>query len=392
MSDITFVEVDAQKINSELINDFETSLGETLYPGDERRIFLEQETQVLVGIENNINETAKQNLLRYAKGEQLDALGEWWNTPRLDAAKSHTTFRFTLSAIQNQDIPVPSGTRGTPDGTLYFASSKDIVIPSGYLYADVLAEALEAGEKYNNFVSGQIKTLVDPIPYVASVTNIDTSIGGADIEPDDDGVNIWSGYRERIREAPEATSTAGPEGAYICFAKAADINITDIAVTSPSPGVVKITILMKDGEIPSQDILDKVFAECSPKERRPLTDNVQVGAPTIVNYDINLTYYLDKEHSTEELSYRKVVEGENLDCITGAIREYINWQQSKLGRAINPDELRYRIQNTASYTTIDNKSYTVVRKIVLNLPTNIILQETEVAKVGTITVTYGGLE
>lgn len=391
-SDITFVEVDSKKISTELINAFETALGETLYPGDERRIFLEQEIPVLVGLKNDINETGKQNLLRYAKGEQLDALGEWWNTPRLEATKSHTTFRFTLSAIQNQDVLVPSGIRGTPDGTLYFASSKNIVVPAGSLYVDVLAEATETGEKYNGFVPGQIKTLVDPIPYVASVTNIDTSTGGADTEPDDDGTNVWSGYRERIREAPEATSTAGPEGAYIYFAKAADVNISDISTTSPSPGVVKIVVLMKNGEMPTQGTLDKVLAECSQKDRRPLTDNVQVAVPTVVNYDINLTYYLDKEHSTEELNYRKAVEGDSLNCATGAIRDFINWQHSKLGRAITPDELRYRIQSAASYSTTDDKSYTVVRRIVLNSPGNISLKETEVAKVGTITVTYGGLE
>ncbi len=40
----------------------------------------------------------------------------------LQATKAHTTLRFTLSAEQNKDIPVPSGTRGTPDGSLYFAT------------------------------------------------------------------------------------------------------------------------------------------------------------------------------------------------------------------------------------------------------------------------------
>jgi phage-related baseplate assembly protein len=297
-----------------------------------------------------------------------------------------------LSAVQNKDIPVPSGTRGTPDGTLYFTSSKDIVIPAGSLYADILAYAVDAGEKYNGFVAGQIKTLVDPIPYVASVANIDTSAGGADTEADDDGVNVWSGYRERIREAPEAISVAGPEGAYKYLAKAVDVNIADVSVTSPSAGVVKITVLMKSGALPSQDILDKVLAKCSSRDRRPLTDNVQAAAPTTVSYDIKLTYYLDKEHSAEELNYRKTIEGEKLDCSTGAIKDYVNWLQEKLGRAINPDDLRYRIQNTASYKDNYNVSYTAVRRITMDSPALTVLKETEVAKVGTITITYGGLE
>ena len=179
MSDINFVEVDSQKIGSELVNVFEKTLGETLYPGDERRIFLEQETQVLIGLKNDINETAKQNLLRYARGEQLDALGELWNTPRLQATKAHTTLRVTLSAAQNKEVIVPSGTRATPDGTIYFATTKDLIIPTGALKADVSAEALEAGSKFNNFLAGQIKTLVDPVPYITSVENIDISTGGS---------------------------------------------------------------------------------------------------------------------------------------------------------------------------------------------------------------------
>lgn len=392
MSDINFITVDSQSINNELINDFETALGETLYPGDERRIFLDQETQVIVAAKNQINETAKQNLLRYAKGEQLDALGEWWNTPRLQAIKAHTTLRFTLSAALTIDIPIAAGKRGTPDGTLYFESSVDIIIPAGSLYADVLAYATEAGEKYNGFVPGQIKTLADPIPYVTSVTNIDTSSGGADIEPDDDGVNIWSGYRERIREAPESISVAGPEGAYECLAKSVDTNIADIKITSPSPGVVQITVLMKNGEMPTQDILNKVLAVCSSKDKRPLTDNVQAAQPTTVSYNIDLIYYLDKEHYSDELFYRKTIEGENLDCSSGGIRDYVNWLQESLDRDINPDELRYRLQNAASYIAIDNKSYTAVRRIVVNSPALTTVTETEVAKVGTITVSYGGLE
>lgn len=392
MSDIQFIEVDAQQINNDLINSFETALGDTLYPADERRIFLNQEASVIVSLKNDINETAKQNLLRYAKGEQLDALGEWWNTQRLEAAKATTTLRFTLSEVQNNDVIVPSGTRATPDGTIYFAPIIDIVISAGLSYVDVLAYSTETGEKYNDFVAGQIKTLVDPIPYVASVINTDTSTGGSDEEADDDGSNLWSGYRERIREAPEAISTAGPEGAYIYLAKSASSNISDVSTTSPSPGVVKIVALMKNGELPSQDILDKVLAICSQKDRRPLTDNVQSAVPTVVNYNINLTYYLDIEHSSEELAYRKAIEGNNLDCSTGAVRDYINWVQTKLGRSIKQDELKFMIQSAACYTAADGKSYTTVRRIVLTSPDNIILDDTEVAKVGTITVTYGGLE
>lgn len=385
LADINFIETNAQTINTKLINDFEASLGETLYPGDERRIFLQQQTAIIVGLKNDINDSAKQNLLRYARGEKLDAVAEdFFYTKRLQAQRASCPGKVKLVAVQNIDTPIAKGKRITPDGVLFFAIREDTVVPAGQLEADVTLEATETGSKYNKLLPGQIKNIVDPIPFVESIVNTDTSNGGADLEDDDS-------YRERCRLAPESYSSAGPEGAYEYYAKSADSSISDVKIISPSPGTVRVIVLLKNGEIPSQDILNKVYAECSPRGRRPLTDKVETGAPTVVTYNIELTYYLDKEHQTEELKYRKAIEGDNLDCSTGAIRDYINWQQSKLGKSLNPDELRYRIQNAATYS-VENKSYTVVRRIILNNPTYTEVQETEVAKVGTITINYGGLE
>lgn len=374
MSDINFVTVDAQEINKELVNDFEQALGETLYPGDERRIFLEQEGQVIVALKNTINDIGRQNLLRYARGEVLDAIGERMDTPRLAAQKAKTILRFTLSAAQTFAVTIPQGTRTTPDGQLYFATTQVLVIQAGQTYGDVLAESSEGGEKYNGFAAGQIKTLVDPIPYVASVQNIDTSSGGSDIEPDDDGVNIWSGYRERIRQAPNKTSTAGHEDGYVYWAKTADVNIQDVAVTSPGPGQVKITVLMKDGQLPTQQVLDAVLAICSDKKRRPLTDQVTAAVPVTVPYDIALTYYISQENAANETNIRNAIENSD-----GVIDQYKSWQKGKLGRAINPDYLKQLMLNAGAY------------KVDITAPVYTAVDADKVAAEGTVTVAYGGL-
>ncbi len=364
MSDINFVEVDSQDVANQLIKDFEAALGTTLYPGDERRIFLLQLLQVIIGLKSNINESAKQNLLRYASGNVLDAMGDFYNTPRLQAQKAKVTLRFSLSAAQANNIIIPAGTRVTPDGQLYFATTKVLVIPAGNTTGDVLAEATESGEKYNGFTAGQIKTIVDPVAYVASVINIDTSSGGSDVEDDDS-------YRERIRLAPESFSVAGPEGAYIYWAKTADVNIADISVTSSSPGVVDIVVLMKDGQLPTQNVLDAVMAAVDSKNRRPLTDNVQVSAPGVVSYNIDLTYYISSNRQAEEISLKNAIEA--------AVNQYNVWQSEKLGRAINPDYLRQLMLNAGAY------------KIDVTSPTYTEIGRNEVAKVETVTVSYGGL-
>ncbi|WP_243129167.1 baseplate assembly protein [Hathewaya massiliensis] len=384
--EINFIETAAENIYMDVISSFEKTYGETLYPGDERRIFLQQIVPIIVACKNNINDSAKQNLLRYARDEILDCIGEdFFSTKRLQATRATCKGKIKLIEGQNKDIIVPEGTRITPDGTIFFRVTKNIIISVNKGEAECILEAVDIGEEYNNFLPGQIKNIVDPIAFVESIVNITTSEGGSDIETNER-------YRERCRLAPESYSTAGPSGAYEYFAKTANSNIVDVKIISPSPGVINIIPLLKNGEIPGKEVLDNVLDVCSKKDRRPLTDKVEVKAPEIVKYDINIEYYLDMQHETEELKFRKLIEGEKLDCSEGAIRDFINWQQEQLGKRINPDELRFRIQNAVAYKIGDGKVCTAIRRIVVNTPNFRELKETEVAKVGDITVKYGGLE
>lgn len=94
--------------------------------------------------------------------------------------------------------------------------------------------------------------------------------------------------RERIKLAPEAFTTAGSRGSYIYHAKSADSSIVDVAVQSPSPGVVAIYPLTSTG-LPDQAALDAVLALCSAEDVRPLTDDVQVFSPVAVDFSIAVT-------------------------------------------------------------------------------------------------------
>lgn len=374
MSEVNFVETDGQEIWNQLVSGFEAAYGETFYPGDERRIFLLQQFQLIVGIYNSINDVARQNLLRYARGAVLDAIGESRDTPRIPAQKATTVLRYTLSAAQAIDVIIPSGSRATPDGSLYFATKQVLVITAGQLYGDVSAEAAEGGRMYNGFTAGQIKNLVEPIAYVASVSNTTTSSGGTDIETDDDGVNVWSGYRERIREAPAKQSTAGHEDGYIYWAKTASADIQDVAVTSPDDGEILIIVLMKNGELPSSLVLDAVLAACNDKKVRPITDHVTVAAPETATYDIDLTYYISQDNAAGELSIKGVIESPG-----GIVDQYKLWQRSKMDRAINPDYLKQLMLNAgANRVDVTDPVYTAIDGDTIAVP-------------GTVTITYGGL-
>lgn len=388
-NDLKFVDTNAREINLKIINEFEEILGEPLYPGDERRIFLQQLTPLIVGLKHEINDSAKQNLLRYSRGEKLDYIGEdLFFTKRLTSQKANCLCKCKLSKVQDIDIIIPANTRVSPDGNIYFCIRNDVVINAGKLEAIGILDAQHNGPQYNGFIPGQIKLMVDLVPFVESIVNIEISSGGSDTESDDK-------YRERCRVSQETASTAGPDDAYISFAKEAHPSVSDAKVISPSPGTVRIIILLENAITPSSEILNQVLESCSRRDRRPLTDKVEVGTCNEVEYDIELTYYLDKNFSSEESIYRKKIEGDNLDLENGAIREYINWQQSMLGNPINPDELRYRIQDAATYSILSNdisKKFTAVRKIDLVSPTHTDIQDIDVGKVRNIIINYGGLD
>ncbi|MFY0545445.1 baseplate assembly protein [Brevibacillus sp. H7] len=365
LPDINFVDTDPNAIVNEIIAGYEALTGKKLFPADPVRLFLLAIGNLIVQQRVLINLSAKQNLLRYATDGFLDHLGARVETPRIEAKKSQVTVRFTLSTVRPDAVTVPLGTRVSPDGQIFFATIEPTAIPSGALYADVLCECTQAGEIGNGFLPGQINIIVDPFQWLASVSNTTESTGGAEMESDEQ-------YRQRIYLAPESFSVAGPDGAYEFWAKTADTNIIDVAVSSPSAGTVEIRPLMKDGALPTQTVLDAVLEKCSDKKVRPLTDQVTVLAPAQVTYNIDFTYWIGKENESNAASIQAAV--------NTSVADYQVWQRSKLGRDINPSELTRRLLNAGA------------KRVQITSPAFTALTRTQVAKEGTVTVAYGGVE
>jgi phage-related baseplate assembly protein len=99
-------------------------------------------------------------------------------------------------------------------------------------------------------------------------------------------------FRRRIQLSLEGFSTAGPEGAYVFHALAADGDVLDASATSPDPGEVLICVLSRtgDGEA-STELLDAVEAALNDDSVRPLTDLVTVQSATIVDFTITATLH-----------------------------------------------------------------------------------------------------
>lgn len=367
MSSLKFVDDDPQTIIDSIITMYEAITGRKLYPADPERLFILSLARIIVQQRVLINSTASQNLLRYARDHVLDEIGVMYDISRLPAEAARTTVHFTLSMPLTSATVIPAGTRIGPDGSggeLFYITTDVLQIPAGELTGTVAAYCSIAGVEGNGFIPGQISTLIDPIPFVQSVTNLTESSGGAEEESDD-------AFRDRIRSAPEKFSVAGPAGAYEYWAKTASSAIIDVAVESPAPMQVLLVPLLVGGEIPTQDVLDAVEAVVSDRDVRPLTDQVTVQAPDEVSYNINLTYHISTSRATEAATIQAAV--------NKAVSDYVMWQKSRLGRDINPSELIARIMAAGAL------------RVSVTEPAFTVLHRTEVAKEEDISIIFGGL-
>lgn len=218
MSNLDFIETDSGVILTTILQHLENGCSEPLYPGDERRIFGESALAPLfVSLFAIVNDSCRQKMLRYARGEVLDALGENFKVYRESPKPATTTLRFSIAEAVGQNIVIPAGVRCTSDYMRYFRTDSTAVLQAGSTYVDAEATAEEGGKGGNDIGVGEINTIVDisEVPLIDSVTNITATAGGIDEESDD-------AYRERIRKSGDSISTAGPAAAYRYWAIASN--------------------------------------------------------------------------------------------------------------------------------------------------------------------------
>lgn len=363
--DISFVEMDTNTIKNTMIAAYEAYTGRTLYPADPARLFVLWVAEQIVLLRSNIDFSAKQNLIRYAEGDYLDSLAELFkDCYRLDAEYAQTTLEFSLSIPRNEATMIPQGTRVSV-GEIYFATEELLEIPANTLTGDVVAHCSTAGEIGNGFTEGQLTNIVDIFPYYQSVTNITTTDGGADVESDD-------AFYERLRGSMETFSTAGTMGAYAYHAMTASALIADVVVFSPEPGIVDVRAILEHGELPSEEVLQKIYDVVNADDVRALTDYVRVSAPDVELFNIDVTYYIQ--------TYSAISTETILSNVEAAIQEYQVWQCEKMGRDINPSKLIHLLYSAG------------VKRVEVKSPEFKVIANTSVAQVGDYNVMNGGFE
>lgn len=365
LPEINFATANVEELITGCQKTIESELGRKLERADPIMLLLKSLLAIIVQQRLLIDEVAKMNLLAYSKGKYLEALGELIGVERMPATAATTTMEIKLSAARATTTIITKGTRITADNKIYFALDEDVVIPAGETVKTCAATCLEVGEVGNNYAAGEINKIVDPQPFLLSITNTTTSEGGSDVESDDN-------LRERIRQAPESFSVAGSEGAYVFHAKSVNPLISDVAIDSPEPGKVDVYVLMEGGELPGEEILSAVDKHLNAKTIRPLTDLVTVKSPTVEEYNIDVTYWINREDGAY---VREIV-----SAAESAVTEYVKWQENKLGRDISPSELIYKMKSAE------------IKRVEVREPVYKALNAFTVARAAQVNAVFGGLE
>lgn len=309
----------------------------------------------------------RMEMLNTSTGEALDALAALVGISRKGPTRATATVRFTLSEIQAGVVAVPAGTRVKTEDGKYFNTLDYAEIQKGETHTDVMVQAQEAGAGSSGILIGSIKILVDPIPYIGSVSNTTESTGGLDTE--DDG-----SLTRRIYLAPSVYSCAGPRDAYEYYAREWRGDVADVRVDSPNPDEVNIYFTIEDENgvrLPNSTELEDMKEYMSAETMRPLCDKVDCVAPDEVEYSISLTYWIavSDQKSVSEIQNK----------VNRAVDDFQTWQR-KLGRDINPTELIARLRAAGT------------KRVKLTAPQDETVEKAKLPKCTGVTVTYGGLE
>lgn len=373
LPDISFIDnKDIDQVRQEMVADYESFISEatgqtvTLERSSVHRMELYAAAAQIYQAMQYIDRQGKQSILKYSYSDFLDNLAIFKGVTRNPATPATTTLRFTLSAERDTATGIPQGTRVSTAGAIYFATDVYAEIPAGSTTVDVPATCTVAGTDGNGFAAGELATIVDPIPYVASATNTTATEGGAEIESDDD-------LAERVFLAPGAYSTAGPEDGYLYHAKAYSAAIGDVVATSnQAAGTVDIVFIMADGSTPGEEMIEGLEGYLQGKTIRPMTDLVRVAAPQEVTYTINLTYYINRSDSAKAVTIQAAV--------AQAVADYQTWQRA-IGRDINPSQLVRMVMDAGA------------KRVTVTAPTYTAVDATKVSALqGDAVISYGGLE
>ncbi len=301
-----------------------------------------------------LDKTIDLTLVDKIVGEFVDRRVSDYGIERKKGTKAKTTIRFT----GNQDIEILEGTLVQSAKGLIYKTVQSGKIENNYV--DIETEAENVGSIYN-ISQGLIINLPISINGIISVSNIVDAVGGTDIETDD---SLLKRYFDLIQNP----ATSGNEAHYKIWANSIDgVGDSKVFPTWNGAGSVKVLVIDSNKMPANEAIISSV--ESYIETVRPVGAIVTVEAPSVKNINIS--------------AKPNISSSSNLQTVTQKFSEQLNKYIKDL--AFSGLEVSYAkigslllgIEGVIDYSDLKVNNNTV----------NVPIEDTEIASVGTISLT-----
>lgn len=250
----------------------------------------------------------KQSWVSTATGKWLDLKVREIGIVRCEAVKTRLSLTFRTAKPASSEIIIPAGTicksRKDHQGHEYrFVTLDKGVIETGSDTVTVTAEAEQPGKAWN-VAMGSVTRMVTAISGIASVSNDEALVReGADGESD-------AALRQRTILTWDTLGLGGTRNAYQAWSMAIPgVRAVSVLDDFPfGPGTVGVVILGEEG-VPTPELLYDVQTYID--GRKPLTADVRVIAPVLVDVPVALTvtHFADADPVALEAAIRSKIEG-----------------------------------------------------------------------------------
>ena len=295
----------------------------------------------------------KQMFPNTATGEYLDRHARQRGLSRIKGSKATGFVVFRLDTPLDHDITIPRGTVcSNSDGSLRYVTVNDDTIPRETSYKLIECEAWDSGERYN-LGRGSVTVIMTYFSVGLSITNATSFIGGTDDESDEE-------LRERIAQSYLNTPNGANEEFYINLAKSAD-GIQSATVTKTSAGSLTVCV-GGQGNVPSDEDYQNVHTVLN--THRPFGINLNVTRPELVTVNVTAEIDIKSGYNANEVIANATV----------VVTNFFN-------RLAVGENVKLAALGKALYETdgVDNYSF-------VNM-TNVNISESQLAKLGTVTIT-----
>jgi len=306
---LSFLEKSPEAVLRDIIGFWQGNTGRVLYPSQIENLEMHTLAYRESLLRGEIQWCAEQNLVEYAIGPHLDALGAMLGCPRLAPAKAECKVQFLRSykvgaeglggngapAPPPAGIGFPAGTVvSTEDGKVSFETAAPAFILGGKLESSIVTARCTVPGKIGNGLEAGVVCSLDPGVNGIVAANVTITEGGAEVESD-------SAYRARLLLAPGRFGCGGTKSAYRAWALGASALVADAhavracdeadppqGATSAEPGNINIYFLTTDGN--NKDTIgwlqDTLQTEFMRDDVRLINDRVFVWPATKVPYTI----------------------------------------------------------------------------------------------------------